>query len=80
MPLREMTFVFTHELPADGDMNGEVVKAIINGGDKQTCRETRGHIQHFTLDIMLIVCCNNLPFITPFDKAIEDIMSLFLPP
>jgi hypothetical protein len=75
-----MTYVFTHELPTDGDMNGEVVKAIISGGDKQTGRETGGHIQHFTLDIMLIVCCNFLPVITPCDKAIEDRMSLFLPP
>ncbi len=55
MSLQGMTYFFSHEIPAEGDMNGEVVKAIINRGDKQTRRETGGYIQHFSMDMMLIV-------------------------
>jgi len=75
-----MTYVYTHELPTEGDMNGEVIKAIISGGDKQMFRETGGHIQHLTLDMILIVGCNGVPVINTFDKAIEDRMTLLCPP
>jgi hypothetical protein len=61
-------------------MNGEVIKSIISGGDKQTCRETGGKIQHFTLDIVMFVNCNNDPIITPADNAIKGRVSVFRPP
>jgi hypothetical protein len=80
VPLQGKTFVFTQEITSSDEMNGEVIKSIISGGDKQTCRETRGKIQHFILDLMLMVCCNKVPVITPSDDAIAGRMTVFMPP
>jgi hypothetical protein len=41
--LQGKTFIFTQEINSSDEINGKVIKSIINGGDKQTCRETKGN-------------------------------------
>ena len=80
VPLQHSLFVFTHELPCDGDMNGESLKQIISGGDKCTARPSYGKQQHFTMKCQVMICCNKLPTVTPADEALAGRLSVIRTP
>ena len=79
MPLQGKTFIFAQEITSEEDMNGNAIKPFVSGEDKHVGSASFSNLMHFTWDMLLIMCCNKVPVISPCDKGIEKMMAVLTP-
>jgi hypothetical protein len=78
--------IFIHEIPFELDrrgkpitfVDGNLIKQLSSGGDKLICRLNHKDQRRFNIQASLIVCCNDIPPIRPYD-AMETVNKFNMP-
>lgn len=78
--------IFVHEIPFELDrhgkpitfVDGNLIKQLSSGGDKLICRLNYKDQRRFNIQASLIVCCNDIPPIRPYD-AMETVNRFDMP-
>jgi phage/plasmid-associated DNA primase len=70
--LRFKRIIISNEMKSTSTINGNMLKKISSGGDSLTGRFHGGNEMSFILHSLAIMMANDLPPISPYDKAVDN--------
>jgi len=72
MLLRFKRIIISNEMKSTSVLNGNMLKKVSSGGDSLTGRLHGGNETNFTPHFLVMCLANDLPPISPYDKAVDN--------
>ena len=76
--LRFKRIIFSNEMKSSSELSGNMMKKVSSGGDELVGRTHNQEETPFVPHLLYFCMANDIPKITPFDNAINDILLVII--